>query len=187
MEMVTLDIGYRPLGRIWSCRQLHPRKHGDDDRWYASCVVGGAEDRIRWAGALGSDRLQKIETLRQELAQVTAPFVERLWRHKCRQLELITVGEDASSETTWLRAATERLAGRIDSLLRRRRALLEDIHLPEDACQKLIRTALDRLVTQPSVDFQLDVSDEVLALFPSDMQFFFRPQAQQAEGPQVVR
>ena|GEM_PF-2716884 len=48
MEMMTLDIGFRPLGRMWSCRHLVPQRHSSDHRWYASCVVGSAEDRTNW-------------------------------------------------------------------------------------------------------------------------------------------
>jgi DNA-binding CsgD family transcriptional regulator len=175
MEMMTLDLGYRPLGRMWTCRHLAPRQHAEDGRWYASCVVGSAEDRERWAETLGSERLRKIEALRQELTHVTAPFVEPLWHHKRRQLELISAGKDPALETRWLRAATGRLGSRIDALFRRRRALLEEIHLPEEACHELIRIALDRLVTQRSVDVQLEIPDEVLTRFPEDVRLFFRP------------
>jgi|GEM_PF-5381242 len=54
--------------------------------------------------------------------------------------------------------------------------MLEEIHLPEDACRELIRIALDRLVMQRSVDVQLEVPDEVLSRFPNDVRIFFRPQ-----------
>jgi len=176
MEVMTLDIGYRPLGRLWTCRHLQPRRHAADDRWYASCVVGDADARQRWATTLGRERLLKIEALRQELTQVTAPFAEPLWRHKRRQLELMNEGRPADDESRWLQLTTRRLASRIDTLLARRRALLDEIHIPEDACRELIRVALDRLVTQPSIDVQIDVPDEVLARFPLDMRLFFRPQ-----------
>jgi hypothetical protein len=176
MEMITLDIGFRPLGRLWTCRHLHALRHEEDERWYASCVVGDARDRQHWADALGHERLRKIEELRQDMAAVTAPFVEELWRHKRRQLELIAAGEDAKAETSWLHAATDRLAATIDVLLRQHTTLLSEIHLPEDACRELIRVALNRLVTQQAVDFQLDVPEVVLARFPSDMRLFFRPQ-----------
>ena len=175
MEMFTLDIGYRPLGRIWSCRHLLPLRHAETEGWYASCVVGDANDRQGWARAVGFERLRKIEGLRQELASVTAPLVERLWRWKRRQLALLEAGRDATSETSRLRLATDRVVARVDLLLRQRAALLEELHLPAEACHALIRLALDRLVTQRSSDPQLDVPDEVLARFPADMRLFFRP------------
>ncbi|HYM96181.1 MAG TPA: helix-turn-helix transcriptional regulator [Candidatus Sulfotelmatobacter sp.] len=174
LEMVSLDISYRPLGRLWTCRHLAPKQEAVD-RWYASCHVGGADNRERWAAALGRERLQKIDTLQRELASVTASFLDPLWRHKRHQLELVAAGADATAQTERLQATTRRLARRIDILLRQHRALLDEVHLPEVACRELIRVALDRLVTQQSVDFQLDVPDEVLALFPPDMRLFFRP------------
>lgn len=175
--MVTLDIGYRPLGRVWSCRHLHPKRHAADDRWYAACLVGDGDGRRRWAEALGKDRLKNIERIRQVLTEVSAPFLEQIWRHKRRQLELIEAGDDPSGETSWLRTATDRLASGIEALLRREAATLDAIHFPQDACNQLIRVALDRLVVQASVDFQLDVPDEVLDRFPPDLRLFFRPSA----------
>lgn len=175
MGMVTLDIGYRPLGRVWSCRHLRPQRHAADDRWYGSCIVGDVRDRERWAAAFGQDRLQKIEGLRQEMAAVTAPYAERLWQHKSRQLALIASGTDASPETRRLQSLTDRLALKLDALLRSRRDLLEEIQLPEAACRELIKVALDQLVSQQKADFQLSVPNEVLAKFPSEMRQFFRP------------
>lgn len=180
MEMVALDLGYRPLGRLWTCRHLSPQRHAEDDRWYGSCVVGDADERERWAAALGHKRLQKLQALWQEMAAMTAPFVERLWRHKRQQLELIEAGKDASAETGQLRAMTRRMIVKLDALLEQRRGLLEELSLPEAACHELIQVALDRLVTQHTVDFQLEVPDEVLSRFSPEMRLFFRPQSQPA-------
>ena len=106
---------------------------------------------------------------------MTAPYAERLWQYKSRQLALVASGADASSETRRLQSLTDRLARKLDALLRARRALLEEIQLPEVACRELIKVALDQLVSQQTADFQLSVPNEVLAKFPPEMRQFFRP------------
>jgi hypothetical protein len=61
-----------------------------------------------------------------------------------------------------------------------RKPVLDELHLPLDACLRLLGVAIDHFVQQGMSEAQWEVPDEVLALFPDDVQAYFRPR--QATG-----
>ena len=69
-------------------------------------------------------------------------------------------------------------------MLRNRRAVLDELHLPLEACLRLVRLAIDQFVERGLSEADWEVPDEVLALFPDDVHSYFRPRptADQAVG-----
>jgi hypothetical protein len=64
---------------------------------------------------------------------------------------------------------------KMTALLRDRKAVLDQLHLPLDACIRLLGIAIDRFVQQGLTESEWEVPDEVLALFPDDVRAYFRP------------
>ena len=61
------------------------------------------------------------------------------------------------------------------ALLRERKAVLDQLHLPLDACIRLLGIAIDHFVQQGFTESQWEVPDEVLTLFPDDVRAYFQP------------
>jgi DNA-binding CsgD family transcriptional regulator len=178
-QMVALDISMRPLGSVLTCRHLEGRlMQYTDYRWYGACVIGDAEARRRWSESVGAERLNRISALRQEVSQLSAPFVQRLWELK---------GMDQRDPEVPIRRQIE---GTVDdfmtkmtALLRERRDVLDDLHLPLEACIRLLRIAIDRFVDQGLSESEWEVPNEVLALFPDDVRAYFQPRQMSAPKP----
>src|SRR5947207_451701 len=137
-----LDISHRPLGAVLTCRHLESRLMPNTDyRWYGACMIGDAAARRRWSKSLGPDRLQRISALRQEISALSAPFVQRLWELKnAKEGAASTVGKRQ------IEATVDEFMTKVTALLRDRRDVLDDLHLPLDACIRLVRVAIDRFV-----------------------------------------
>src|SRR3989441_10633523 len=77
--MITLDISHRPLGAVWTCRHLESRLMPNTDyRWYGACAIGDAEARRHWSQSVGPGRLYEISQVRQEVAALSGPYIQRL-------------------------------------------------------------------------------------------------------------
>ena len=70
------------------------------------------------------------------------------------------------------------------SLLQERRAVLDHLHLPLEACLRLVRLAVDRFVDQGLTETDWEVPDEVLRLFPDDVRSYFRPRRTSGGPPE---
>jgi DNA-binding CsgD family transcriptional regulator len=172
-QMVALDISYRPLGSIMTCRHLESRLMPNTDfRWFGACVIGDAEARRRWSDKVGAGRLHEISQLRQEVSMLSGPYVQRLWELKSAQQQnpklAATIGRQMD-------AAVDEFMTQMREVLRHRRAVLDQLHLPLEACLRLVRVAIDRFVQQGLAESEWEVPDEVLALFPDDVRSYFRP------------
>jgi DNA-binding CsgD family transcriptional regulator len=173
-QMVALDISSRPLGSILTCRHLESRLMPKADfRWYGACVIGDAEARRRWSNQLGADRLGEINALRQEISTLSAPYVQRLW-----QLKTAEVHDPALASTfqQQIESTVDEFMAQMRQVLRQREAVLDQLHLPLEACIRLVRLAIDRFVDRGVSEAQWEVPDEILALFPGDVRAYFRPQ-----------
>jgi hypothetical protein len=53
--------------------------------------------------------------------------------------------------------------------------MLDQLHLPLEACVRLLAFAIDRVVSEGMTEAEWEVPDEVLTLFPVDIRAYFRP------------
>jgi len=172
-QMVALDISYRPLGSISTCRHLESRLMPNTNfRWYGACVIGDAEARRRWSNKVGSSRLRDISTLRQEVSTLSGPYVQRLWELKLARQNDPQMAEPISRQVD---AAVDQFMTQMREVLANRRAVLDELHMPLEACLRLVRVAIDQFVKQGHSEADWEVPDEVLALFPDDVHSYFRP------------
>ena len=139
-------------------------------RWYGACVLGDAEARRRWSNAVGVDRLHDISALRQEVSALSMPYVQRLI-----ELKNAPVGENPLAHTRQLQFVVDDFMTKMTYLLRERKAVLDELHLPLEACIRLLAIAIDRFVQQGLNESEWEVPDEVLTLFPDDVRAYFRP------------
>jgi DNA-binding CsgD family transcriptional regulator len=180
-QMITLDISHRPLGAVWTCRHLESRLMPNTDyRWYGACMIGDAEARRQWSASVGAARLHDISQLRQEVSAVSGPYIQRLMELK-NEADAIVV-ETTPPDGERRRAIRRQIDGTVDEfmtemtkLLRARTAILDQLHLPLRACLQLVRIAVDRFIEQGLTEPEWEVPDEVLQLFPPDIQSYFRP------------
>jgi DNA-binding CsgD family transcriptional regulator len=170
-QMVTLDISHRPLGSVMTCRHLESRLMPNTNyRWYGACVLGDAEARRRWSNAVGVDRLHDISALRQEVSALSMPYIQRLI-----ELKATTVTDNPVAHSRQLQGVVDEFVTRMTSLLRERKQVLDDLHLPLEACIRLLGIAIDRFVKQGLTEGEWEVPDEILVLFPDDVRAYFRP------------
>jgi len=175
-QMLTLDLSHRPLGSVMTCRHLESRLMPNTNyRWYGACVLGDAEARRRWSNALGVDRLHDISALRQEVSALSMPYVQQLI-----ELKNAPAGDNPLGHTRQLQGVVDEFMTKMTALLRERNAVLDELHLPLDACVRLLGIAIDRFVQQGVSEAEWEVPDEVLMLFPEDVRAYFRPR--QATG-----
>ena len=180
-QMVTLDISHRPLGLVMTCRHLESRLMPNTNyRWYGACVLGDAEARRRWSNAVGVDRLHDISSLRQEVSALSMPYVQRLI-----ELKATPVRDNPLAHSRQLQGVVDEFMTKMTNLLRERKPVLDDLHLPLDACIRLLGIAIDRFVKQGLTEGEWEVPDEVLVLFPDDVRAYFRPRqaTDRAAGP----
>jgi len=175
--MVTVDLSHRPLGSVITCRHLESRLMPNTNfRWYGACVLGDAEARRAWSNAAGIDRLHDISTLRQEVSALSVPYLQQLL-----EMKHAPTGDNPLAHTRQLQAVVDEFMTKMTTLLRERKPVLdEQLHLPLEACVRLLGIAIDRFVQQGMTEQQGEVPDEVLILFPDDVRAYFRPR--QATG-----
>jgi len=170
-QMVTLDISHRPLGSVMTCRHLESRLMPNTNyRWYGACVLGDAEARRRWSNAVGVDRLHDISTLRQEVSALSLPYLQRLI-----ELKNMPAGNNPLAHTRQIQGVVDDFMTKMTFLLRERKSVLDQLHLPLEACIRLLGIAIDRFVQHGLTDAEWQVPDEVLVLFPDDIRAYFRP------------
>lgn len=162
MRVADLDLKNRLTGALWTCSNLESRLNPQtEDRWYSACALGRAPDRERWAAEVaGSDRLRELNRLAQEMAAITEPAVERLWRLKRIQAREIEAGRDGAAATRDLQRLRDQVLARLAGLLRDRRDTLDRHGLSESSCLDVGRRALDGLVparVSGDWNFRLDV------------------------------
>jgi hypothetical protein len=169
-QTVTVDLSHRPLGSVITCRHLESRLMPDTNyRWYGACALGDAQARLRWSNAIGADRLHDISTLRQEVSALSMPYVQELLDLKNAPIA------DPLAHTRQLQSVVEDFMTKVTALLRERQAVLDRLHLPLDACVRLLAMAMDRVVQQGVTETEWEVPDELLKLFPIDIRAYFRP------------
>ena len=181
---VTLDISHRPLGSVLTCRHLVSRLVPNTDfRWYGACVIGDVEARRRWSESVGSQRLREISHLREEVSARSAPYVQRIQELRSAETTGSLRKAAVAHEIDQLAAG---LIADLRILLQDRQELLEQLHLPLEACLRLIRVAIDRFVQGGGQETEWEVPDEVLALFPPEIQSYFRPSVATHAQPSSV-
>jgi DNA-binding CsgD family transcriptional regulator len=171
IQMVTLDLSHRPLGAVMTCRHLESRLVPNTNyRWYGACVLGDAEARRRWSNAIGIDRLHDISALRQEVSALSLPYIQRLI-----ELKNEPAAPNPLAHSRQIQGVVDDFMTKMTFLLRERKAVLDQLHLPLDACIRLLGIAIDRFVRQGLTESEWEVPDEVLALFPDDVRAYFQP------------
>jgi hypothetical protein len=141
-------------------------------------VLGDAEARRRWSKAVGVDRLHDISTLRQEVSALSMPYIQQLL-----DLKNAPLGDNPLAHTRKLQGVVDEFMTKMTALLRERKAVLDQLHLPLEACVRLLGIAIDRFVQQGITEAEWEVPDEILTLFPDDVRAYFRPR--QATGSAV--
>jgi DNA-binding CsgD family transcriptional regulator len=170
-QMVTLDLSHRPLGSVMTCRHLESRLMPNTNyRWYGACVLGDAEARRRWSNAVGIDRLHDISALRQEVSALSMPYIQQLV-----ELKNTPIGPNPQAHTRRIQGVVDDFMTKMTALLRERKGVLDELHLPLEACIRLLGISIDRFVAQGLTESEWEVPDEVLALFPDDVRAYFRP------------
>jgi hypothetical protein len=171
--MLTLDLSHRPLGAVITCSHLESRLMPNTNyRWYGACVLGDVEARRRWTNAVGVDRLRDISTLRQEVSALSMPYVQQLL-----DLKNTPVGDDPRAHTRQMQGVVDEFMIKVTALLRERKALLDQLHFPLEACVRLLGIAIDRVVQERVTGTEWEVPDAVLSLFPDDVRAYFRPRS----------
>jgi DNA-binding CsgD family transcriptional regulator len=171
IQMVTLDLSHRPLGSVMTCRHLESRLMPNTNyRWYGACVLGDAEARRRWSNAVGIDRLHDISALRQEVSALSMPYIQQLL-----ELKNMPIGPNPQAHTRRIQGVVDDFMTKMTALLRERKSVLDQLHLPLEACIRLLGIAIDRFVQQGLTESEWEVPDEVLVLFPDDVRAYFRP------------
>jgi hypothetical protein len=98
------------------------------------------------------------------------PYVQRLI-----ELKNAPVGDNPLAHTRQLQFVVDDFMTKMTYLLRERKAVLDELHLPLEACIRLLAIAIDRFVQQGLDESEWEVPDEVLTLFPDDVRAYFRP------------
>jgi len=107
------------------------------------------------------------------------PYVQQLI-----DLKNAPAGDDPVAHTRRMQAVVDEFMGKVTALLRERKALLDQLHFPLEACVRLLGLAIDRVVQQGMTGAEWEVPDELLVLFPDDVRAYFRPrQATQTPRP----
>ena len=176
---VPLDTSYRPLHATWTCRHLEPqatsqRPHG----FYAACMLGDAAARRRWAAEVKTERLAAIAALRQKLASIAVPYLERLWEIKGRQLRAIHSSDDPAPAKREMERVGHELLFVIEAHLKEHEQVLHQINLSLDACLELLRAWLRRWIAEPTTRSSLDVPDDLLGRLPDDVRLFLGARSQ---------
>jgi hypothetical protein len=108
------------------------------------------------------------------VSALSVPYVQQLLDLKNAPIE------DPLAHTQRLQSVVDDFMTKVTALLRERQAMLDQLHLPMDACVRLLAMAIDRVVQHGISETEWEVPDETLALFPDDIQAYFRPR--QATG-----
>jgi len=175
-QMVTVDLSHRPLGSVITCRHLESRLMPNTNyRWYGACVLGDAEARRRWSNAVGVDRLRDISTLRQEVSTLSVPYVQQVLDLRNAPMA------DPLARARQLEGVVDEFMAKVTPLLREHQAVLDRLHLPLEACVRLLAMSIDRVVQQGMTATEWEVPDEALRLFPVDIRPYFRPRPKQSQ------
>ena len=129
-------------------------------RWYGARVLGDAEARRRWSNAVGVELLHDISTLRQEVSALSIPSVQRLI-----ELKGMPASDNPVARARQLQGVVDEFITRMTALLRGRAPVLADLHLPLDACIRLLGIAIERFAKQGLTEGEWDVPDGVAPSF----------------------
>jgi hypothetical protein len=98
------------------------------------------------------------------------PYIQRLM-----ELKNLPAGNNPLAHTRQIQGVVDDFMTKMTILLRERKAILDELHLPLEACIRLLALSIDRFVQQGLVEAEWEVPDEVLLLFPDDVRAYFRP------------
>jgi hypothetical protein len=109
------------------------------------------------------------------VSALSLPYVQRLL-----DLKGMSAKDNPLAHSRRLQAVVDEFIFRMAALLRERKQELDELHLPLEACLRLLAIAIDRFAKQGLSEGEWEVPDEVLTLFPEDVRPYFRPR--QAAG-----
>jgi hypothetical protein len=183
IEFVALDMQYRPLRTLNTCRHLDvgsaPGRRGT---FYARCGLGDAEARRRWVERVEADRLLRIRALGAALGDATRELTRQLWEAKADQLRALRAGEPAAPSNRQLRRLAREYEQTAKALMLHRRIELEELHLPVDACMALIREVMADWITKTSLERGWEPSNRLLQRFPLDVRILLQPHPTRKAG-----
>ena len=180
---IALDVNYRPLPPVWTCRHLDTRRSGQPPHgFYAHCALGDVVARVRWVEKAGQERFDRMRRLERETIEFELPYLVKLEALKGRELMPAYVSgkpgvEQIRGEMLQLKAQMLR---DLRSVLERQAPELAELGVTVEDALQLTEGWLDYLIARPSTVIeswdlppnQLDrVPDELRALMsPSQPQ-----------------
>lgn len=166
-----MDTAFRPLDPVWSCAHLEVA--GQPGRAYARCRLGGAGERLAWAGRIRADRLESWRAVAREFGVALMEPLAEVYSAKARQVE--AMGTPAAPEAGLeLRRRVEDFLARDFELMDLRASELEEIGFPVEAMKVATRDAVEALVARPRVYGGYEPPADLLALFSADIADFVR-------------
>lgn len=182
-EFVALDTQYRFLRVLNSCRHLSVRSLPPPAAgFYAACSLGDAPARTQWVRQVEQRRLDGIRALGRDIALATAGLTQELWAAKGDQLRALRSGRSANRHSNRLRRIVADYERQATAFFASRRADLEALGLPEEACVELLREALGEFVEARSLDSMAQPSDRVLERFSPAVRMLLRPNSMPRPG-----
>jgi hypothetical protein len=178
---VGLDLQYRPLPPTRTCRFLTVGELTEPaGTFYGRCALGDAEARLAFVGRLDRARLAKLRALQLQLASFSRPYVKELWRLKGDQLRTQNLAPGAGGEAGDLDRALHSVRGRflreIERFLEEHDEGLRELGLPPDAVLQAASITLETFMRQQTTaQAPVELPDEVLERFPSDVRELLRP------------
>ena len=182
-EFVALDTQYRFLRVLNSCRHLAARTLPPPaSGYYGGCALGDAAAREDWVTQVERRRLDGVRALGRDIAALTSGLTQELWAAKGDQLRAVRSGHSAARHTTRLRRIVADYERQAAAFFASRRAELDALGLPEQACVELIREALEEFVEARTLETTAQPSDRVLERFSPAVRTLLRPNPARSTG-----
>jgi hypothetical protein len=108
------------------------------------------------------------------------PYIQQLF-----ELKNMPIRPSPQAHTRRIQGVVDDFMTKMTALLRERKAVLDELHLPLEACIRLLAIAIDRFVQQGLTESEWEVPDEVLLLFPDDVRAYFRPRHATNQGAEA--
>ncbi|HEX6549003.1 MAG TPA: hypothetical protein VF134_09710, partial [Candidatus Dormibacteraeota bacterium] len=182
-DYVALDMQYRPLATLKTCRHLQVGTlSGRLTGFYPRCGLGNAEARRRWVERVHADRINQLRVLSSQLAAATSELTRELWEAKGDQLRAIRAGHRGATATRRMRRLVRAYEDATREFFDANAGELARIGLPADPLLELVRDALEEWVTRPSLEGNWQASESLLRRFSPEVRAFLQPHPSRRAG-----
>jgi hypothetical protein len=173
-DFTGLDLRYRPLRTVISCRHLVAGENPEGG-WYPRCAIGDANARRRWVAQVGFDRLERIRAIGSDYRAWAGRRMPDLVALKGRWLELRETGDSdgARKVAKELKERMARLVADANGWIDARAAQFGTAGLPAELLKELVVAATDDWLESASPASSYRIPDGLLQKFPTAVQVFF--------------